>query len=181
LFDALFHTRYFAPLSQYGVNSVDQWPSLAAGNCGPPPATIDDAPAQIANLLLCLFTGDPQAYARMLGGDFGYSPYDLLGKFSPPAFVQHAIYNVFLPPQTRPASPNADYCKKSNGWHDLYSPFGPLDPALIFGIPVTFIPTFGGAPGLRSCNNNINGMFMALTHEMVEAATDISPDSSPHR
>jgi hypothetical protein len=177
LLTALFHTKYSAPLSQYGVNTVDRWPSLAAGNCGPPPATIDDAPGQISSLLLCLFTHDPQAYPQMLAGALGYSPYDLLNRFSPPAYVQNAVYNVFLPPQTKPSSPDADHCKNHQAWHDSFSPFGVLDPDFIYSVPVTIVPTFGGAPGVPGCSSGIDSFFTLLTHEMVEAATDVFPDS----
>ena len=71
------------------------------------------------------------------------------------------ILNVFYPPQVVPTSATADYCTKFSGDHDqFWTPVG-----------ITRIPTH------PTCNPNITALFITLTHEMVEAATDPVPAS----
>src|SRR4051794_39887253 len=89
--NALMHTDYFKQLSQYGVTSVSSGPSVAAGNCRPPPATSDDVVVESAYLMLCL----QQLHS----------------------FPAHAVYNIFLPPQTVPVVPTCTVGQTA-AWHD---------------------------------------------------------------
>ena len=71
------------------------------------------------------------------------------------------ILNVLLPPQSGAGSPSTDFCKSVNGIHNI----GDHD---LYGSPVemAIIPTNS------ACNGSLSGLFRAMTHEMVEAATD---------
>ena len=132
---ALIASPYFAGLMQYHVNSVSMRPGITVGSCGAVPTTIDQALSEMGRFADCVMAlvNDP---ANFPSGN--------------------AVLNVFLPPQTMPASPTADFCAKFAGEHDKFGS----------SVEVTVIPTNS------RCNGNAAGVFLTLSHEMVESATD---------
>ncbi len=67
-----------------------------------------------------------------------------------------AILNILIPPNVPPGATTA-FCATAAGDHDMFG----------LGLVMTRIPA--------ACNPNISFLFLALTHEMVEAATDPVP------
>ena len=131
---ALIASPYFAGLNQSHVNSVSMRPGITVGSCGAIPATIDQALSEMGKFADCV-----------------------MALVNNPAFPPgNAVLNVFLPPQTAPASPTADFCAKFSGEHDKFGS----------SVEVTVIPTNS------SCNGNAAGVFLTLSHEMVEATTN---------
>ena len=145
LMDALVHSQYFTNTSIFGSGSVSQYsttgvsrgPSLSASGCIAAPATLDLAHSQLPTLVNCLLLANPS----LNNGQ--------------------TIFNVFVPPQTAPASPTADFCTKFIGEHDKYGT----------SVEITFLPTN------TACAKSLGALFKTVTHEMVEATTDPVPAS----
>lgn len=145
LMDALIQSQYFVnpttsgsgSLTQYSITSVSRGASLSASGCISAPATLDLAHQDLPTLVNCLLLANPWLNNGL------------------------TIFNVFVPPQTAPASPTADFCKKFIGEHDQYGT----------SVEITFLPTS------TSCNSSLGALFKTVTHEMVEGTTDPVPAS----
>jgi hypothetical protein len=138
---AICHSNYFNGLFQYDIHSCSTQQSIIESGCGPPPSDLDQAHSKLGDFTTCVMSTHPS--------------------LDP----QRTILNVFLPPQTAPASPNSDFCKKDLAEHHRYGP-----PWITFpsSVEATFIPTNS------SCSRLIAKISETLTHEMVEATTDPS-------
>lgn len=137
LTEALINSKYFSALTQYSVTSATQGDSISTAGCMAPPSDLDTARNNLGNLANCIV------------------------KLYPSLKKDNTILNVFVPPQSAPASVKADFCSKFAGEHGQYgSPVG-----------VTFNPTNS------ACNGSLGALFNTLTHEMSEATTDPNPPS----
>jgi len=133
----IISSSYFTGLKPYNVTSIDYRPSITVSTCGPVPNDIDQALAEMGKFADCVMFLVNSAAPNYL---------------DPNA----AILNVFLPPQTVPSSPTADFCAKYAGEHDKFGS----------SVEVTVIPT------ATACNPSDSAVFATLSHEMVEATTD---------
>src|SRR5215471_13006760 len=137
LTEAIVRSQYFSALTQYSVTSVTMGQSIGAGGCLAAPATLDKAREKLQDLANCIL----KHYPSLNNGN--------------------TILNVFVPPQSMPASNTADFCTKYAGEHGQYwTPVG-----------ITFLPTSA------SCNKSLDNLMKTTTHEMIEAATDPNPPS----
>jgi hypothetical protein len=144
---ALLNSTYFLQLKQYHVDQILMGPTLTAGDCSATPS----AAAQPANVDAAI-NGGINALITCIA-----QTNPTLKR------VSSAIINVFLPPQVL----NTGFCNPQPGGH-----FDGYHDATSFGnLSWTIIPT------VPACNKGFDEVTAALSHEMVEAATDPLPQS----
>lgn len=140
LTQALINSQYLVNNTKFGNGSLTQYSitnatfggSLAAVGCTAAPSTLDLAHQQISNVVNCILAANPS----LNNGQ--------------------TILNVFVPPQSAPASSTADFCSKFSGEHDKYGT----------SVEATFLPTN------KACSKSLSGLSFVMSHEMVESATD---------
>jgi hypothetical protein len=145
---AICQSDYFIGLNQYGVLACTVLPSVFVTGSGCG-APPPDIDTANALIGVILYAENPLACVLAAHPNLAGS---------------NIIMAVFLPPQTVPSSPTAHFCSKADGFHQQ-------------SLFATYIVIPTACDGPNSGFNGIQHVSKVLTHEMVEAATDPSPNA----
>lgn len=184
---AVIGTPYFDRMCQYGVQGFQfEGSAQAAGVCGSDPGPVTTTPG-IFSFMSCEeytpFTGVPNVLGApnpVTCGLCGAVPIDCFNVIEPlcvatPNPTGNRIYVVFLPKGTTINDFGSLSCNGYNAYHfqipsrALFAPLPPFVVPLSQGRPLNLaiIPT--------DCFPSVASMMTAVTHEIVEAASDPLP------
>jgi hypothetical protein len=184
---AVLDTPYFDRLCQYGIEGFE-WEGSAGstGICRSNPGSTTSTP-EIFDFMSCEeympFTGVPPSKGApnpLTCGLCGGTPVDCFNILEPfctttPNPTGDRIYVVFLPKGTRINDFGRESCNQYNAFHfqipsrGFFFPFPPFVAAFTQGRPLNLaiIPA--------DCFTTVADMMVAVTHEIIEAASDPLP------